>query len=766
MWVRCSDVAGLTDAQLAYWQSLGVGGFVCMSQWLDGMGGQNAFTDPAGDLTAPQYTLERAIVTSNVVARAHAHNLTLYLGAYLVNYYDTQTPLAEWFDDGAWSGTVVPSASRFASAAHLMGFDGLGFDEELYPQTGGAHGATWSWNYPGNTHTEQQVRAQVAVRGAQLMGAIVGAFPGVEIVDYGTFLPGTWAAYIQTAVNGTPSPYQDTVQLNLWDGLTQAPGYSAIRFLDASFYKGPNVPGAGYDAALQYNDNTWFALLSRSWHNWAYAADRVFVSPFAWIDGDAANEGPWSAPRPPAFVATQLQEYRRWGMGGDFGIYSYASLGQFDYSPYASAMQAAAAPGVVQTQPPTIGVTAPPTTTAAASVSLTGVANDPLAVRVVRWSNDRGGSGTAQLTWQVLGGSDSQGWTAQTTWAAASVPLSSGLNTITLTVENIKGLTTTTSLAITSSAGSGSASGGNPSGGSAPGSPGSLATRLAGSDRVHTAIAVAQSMFAKADTAGAVVLARDDQFADALAGTPLAVSHHAPILTTGPSALDPDTKAEIVRVLAPGGTVYVLGGPSAIDPGMDAVLQGLGYHVIRYGGPDRYATAAVIDRSLGQPHLVLLANGDNFPDALSAGAAAAAHGGVVALTQGASMPAATAAYLAEHPSSSVLAVGGPAAAADPAAPSIVGADRYATAALVAARLFASPSVVGLTSGSAFPDALFGGVQVAAAGGPMVLTSPGSLPAATAAYLHSDASHLTALLVYGGANAVSDQVVAAASQASR
>jgi len=452
MWVSCGDVARLTDAQLASYHNLGVGGFVCETDWLDGMGGTAAFTNPAGNLSAPQYSLEQALVSSKVVARAHALGMTMYLSAYLVNYYNTQTPLGEWFNDASWSNTVLPSAARFASAAYLMGFDGLGFDEELYPQTGGAQKATWSWDYPGNTHTEQQVRAQVAFRGAQLMATLVNSFPQVEIVDYGTYLPGTWAAYEQAAVNGASNAYQNDVHLDFWNGLTQTPGYAAIRFLDSSFYKGPNVPRATFDAALQYNDNEWFALLSRSWSNWAYAADRVFVSPEAWIDGDVSNEGSWSAPRSPAFVATQLQEYRLWGMGGDFGVYSYDHLGQFNYGSYASGMQAAAAPGVVATEPPTISVTQPgvnSTMVSGTTVSLAGVANDPMAVRVVRWSDSQGGSGTAQLTWQILGGSASTSWTAQTNWVVPSIPLGPGPNTITVQVEDIKGLTALTSIQVT-----------------------------------------------------------------------------------------------------------------------------------------------------------------------------------------------------------------------------------------------------------------------------------------------------------------------------
>ena len=45
-------------------------------------------------------------------------------------------------------------------------------DAELYPQHGG-RSATWSWHYPGNTHTEAEVRGEVEQRGKQLMQAML-----------------------------------------------------------------------------------------------------------------------------------------------------------------------------------------------------------------------------------------------------------------------------------------------------------------------------------------------------------------------------------------------------------------------------------------------------------------------------------------------------------------------------------------------------------------------------------------------------------------
>ena len=64
------------------------------------------------------------------------------------------------------------------------------------------------------------------------------------------------------------------------------------------------------------------------------------------------------------------------------------------------------------------------------------------------------------------------------------------------------------------------------------------AVRLGGEDRIETSVAISQASYPKAGSAQAVVLARADDFADALAGTPFAVHVGGPLLITGKAALD------------------------------------------------------------------------------------------------------------------------------------------------------------------------------------------------------------------------------------
>jgi putative cell wall-binding protein len=280
--------------------------------------------------------------------------------------------------------------------------------------------------------------------------------------------------------------------------------------------------------------------------------------------------------------------------------------------------------------------------------------------------------------------------------------------------------------------------------------------RVSGTDRIATAVAVSQDSF-PAGNAGAVVLARGDDYPDALVGGPLAAAKNAPLLLTEGSTLPVATATELRRVLPAGGTVYVLGGTSAVPAAVASQLTSLGYGVVRYSGADRYATAVAVAKALGSPTTVLLATGTNFPDALAAGPAAAHVHGAILLTNGSTVPTETATYLAG--AHTTYAIGGPAAAAAPSATAILGSDRYATAAAVATRFFPSSTVVGVATGAGFPDALAGGAQLALMGAPLLLSSLASVPTSTSNYLNSDHSVLTNVYVYGGTAVLGANVVA-------
>jgi putative cell wall-binding protein len=287
--------------------------------------------------------------------------------------------------------------------------------------------------------------------------------------------------------------------------------------------------------------------------------------------------------------------------------------------------------------------------------------------------------------------------------------------------------------------------------------------RYIGSNRVETAVSVSQKSFPVARSAGAVVLASSQGYADALTAAPLAAAHNAPLLLTGGSSLDPSTAREISRVLPSGGTVYVLGGNAAVSSAVTSSLMAKGFQVDRLGGTDRYATALKVADALGDPSTVMLATGLNYPDGITGSVAAAHLHGVLLLTDGTGLPASVKAYLAAHPGSAT-AIGGAAAKADPAITPVVGSDRYATAALVAAKFFNDPTSVGIASGTAFPDGVAAAAQLAKTGGPLLLTAPSVLPAASAKYLSAVKGTAMSIGIYGGLSALPDRVAVAVDNA--
>ncbi|MBS2534115.1 cell wall-binding repeat-containing protein [Catenulispora sp. NF23] len=301
----------------------------------------------------------------------------------------------------------------------------------------------------------------------------------------------------------------------------------------------------------------------------------------------------------------------------------------------------------------------------------------------------------------------------------------------------------------------------------APNAP--VVHRIAGADRYGTAINVSQKSFPKAGSASAVVLATGETFPDALSGVPLATEKGGPLLLTPSKAADPAVVAEIHRVLAPGGKVYVLGGVNAVS---DKVVSALGLpaaQVTRVAGADRYGTSLAIANQLGNPTgNVVLATGADFADALTAGPFSAMYGGgsgtpaAILLTADRKLSPAVAGFVAG--AHSVAAVGGQAVAAAAhlknrdASAQFAGWDRYATASLVAGT-FHNPQTVGVATGTRFADALTGAAMLASAHSPLLLTDPVRLPDGTATALHGFSQALAggSVEVFGGPAAVSDGV---------
>lgn len=290
--------------------------------------------------------------------------------------------------------------------------------------------------------------------------------------------------------------------------------------------------------------------------------------------------------------------------------------------------------------------------------------------------------------------------------------------------------------------------------------------RIGGANRVETALKLSAQAYQKADR---VLLARDDDFADALAASVYANLLKAPLLLTHPKELAAGVSEEISRLGAK--EVILVGGKSAIS---DAVAQAIEKNKVeaftRLAGKNRFETACLLAQACIKlnPELkgAILASGENYPDALCAGPLAIAQKKVLLLTGKDQLPAITAKIIQDEKLAAVTIVGekSAVAAAPEAALSklagvkvnrIGGETRFETSALIAAAMPKTKQVV-LATGEGFADALVVGAWAGSLPAPILLSGVKALPASIAIYLKSHA--IEKATVVGGPSALSDAVV--------
>lgn len=290
--------------------------------------------------------------------------------------------------------------------------------------------------------------------------------------------------------------------------------------------------------------------------------------------------------------------------------------------------------------------------------------------------------------------------------------------------------------------------------------------RLGGPGRVETAVAVSAATFEPGVEVAFV--ARQDVHADALAAGPVAAASGGPVLLVSRYSIPSATRSELER-LRPR-RIVALGGGAALDETVMTQLQGLAAGgITRVGGANRYETAVRLSReySRQRPDVAFVASGETFADALAGGAAAAAAGAPMLLVPTDDAPEAVLGELTRLDPARVVLLGGDAAVSERVAGQLsgrlgvpierlAGADRYETAARVAATFGDRRGTVFVSTGTQFPDALAGVPAAAAAGAPIVLVRPtGGVPEA----VHTGLARLdpATVVVLGGEQAVSHGV---------
>ncbi|AFM00510.1 N-acetylmuramoyl-L-alanine amidase [Desulfitobacterium dehalogenans ATCC 51507] len=263
--------------------------------------------------------------------------------------------------------------------------------------------------------------------------------------------------------------------------------------------------------------------------------------------------------------------------------------------------------------------------------------------------------------------------------------------------------------------------------------------RLSGQDRVGTALSISEKGWTSADT---VILCEYADFPDSIASTPFAASLNAPILLTQGTALDSRVRDEIKR-LQPS-KVILLGGTGVLKPTIEEDLGKFDFPITveRIGGQNRYETSIHLAQRVPND-TVILANGDDFPDALSAASFAGIKQIPIILTSK-KTPESVLNYLKETQPSQLIVIGG-----ENAIPSegltnhgfsietrLGGQNRYETNAAVISFVKDSYETddLFLASGITFPDAVAGTVLAAKYKAPLLLSEKEDIPAPVYTYM--------------------------------
>ncbi|MEY8000455.1 cell wall-binding repeat-containing protein [Clostridium sp. Mt-5] len=198
--------------------------------------------------------------------------------------------------------------------------------------------------------------------------------------------------------------------------------------------------------------------------------------------------------------------------------------------------------------------------------------------------------------------------------------------------------------------------------------------------------------------------------------------------------------------------------------------------VPRLGGQDRYQTSSKISQSgWDTSDYVVLASGENYPDALCAAPIAKKYSAPILLTTSKTLNGDIKDEITRLKAKHVIEIGGTASISDDIENElktmgldpqrIGGQDRFETSVKVAEALGTVTNAV-VTSAYGFADALSIAPIAASENIPILLTGSGSLPDVVKNYISENASSIKSSYVIGGNAVISDNVVSELPSAER
>ena len=281
--------------------------------------------------------------------------------------------------------------------------------------------------------------------------------------------------------------------------------------------------------------------------------------------------------------------------------------------------------------------------------------------------------------------------------------------------------------------------------------------RVAGKDRVHTAINTSKRFFNKSKY---VIIADSGNYPDALTATVLAHVLDAPILLNNTRYLEDDVAREIVRLGA--SEVIIVGGHKSISENVKSQLAKYDQNKVqRIWGRDRYVTSSElayeIQRLTGKVNKAIIASGEDFPDALATAPLGSKEIAPILLVTRNQMDKKVSKALKDLNIKRVYVAGGQNSVSkklEAQLPQVIrrfsGQDRYETAILVASYTYPESKEVFVASGETFPDALVIGPVCARRKAPILLSK--STPVkVTDDYIEK--SKIEYLYIIGGTNTI-------------
>lgn len=300
--------------------------------------------------------------------------------------------------------------------------------------------------------------------------------------------------------------------------------------------------------------------------------------------------------------------------------------------------------------------------------------------------------------------------------------------------------------------------------------------RFWGQDRIDTAIAIAKANFT--GKVSNVVLAASSNFPDALSGSPLAYKLNAPILLVGDTEAD---QAKIINYIKENmdsaGKVYILGGYGVVTKAFEDKVTASGYSSVkRLGGADRYETSAKIAKELNAAENtpVIIASGENYPDALSISSIAAVNGHPILLVSKDSISNLVIEQLKTiNPGKVFIAglQGAVGSSVENQIPQLLGKNaniitriggqnRYETSIEIAKYFNLDGNNVCISTGNSFPDAVAGSIYAARHNSPVILVDR-ALTEAQKQYIIGRKT--TGIAIFGGEGVVNKSIESQLSQ---